>query len=557
MWFGDLVTMSWWDDIWLNEGFATWMSSKPLEAWKPEWNVNLDDVRDTGEALDLDSLQNTRPIHQSAETPAQIQELFDGIAYTKTAAVLRMLESYLGEDKFKAGVNAYLQAHAYGNATKTDFWSALAGASNKPVDQIMPTFVDQPGAPVVSVTAQCDNNKTAVTLTQHRFYYDKSLLEGPSNQLWQIPVSLKAPNAGGVTELITAPQQKVSMPECDSWVFADANGNGYYRIKYDSDSFERLTRNAEKDLNPPERLVLVRDTWAAVRAGEQPIGDFMHLADALAAERNSVVVGQMNRQLDYIGEHLVSDSDRDQYQSWIRSLLGPVLKETGWQPMAGEDENRKDLRAYVIYTLGYTGRDPAVLSKATELVQKALENPANVDPSLGETVFSLAAIDGKTAFYDQLLAHLKSASGGPQQYYRYLFTLARFRDPALLQRTLQYAMSQDVRTQDSLLLIGSVMRNPAAGQLAWNFVENNWQQINKIMGGYNTGGIVQSTGSFCDARLRNDVRTFFTQHAVPDAERAFRQAQENSGYCINLKANQSPVLAAWLGQHASASGAGR
>src|SRR5215471_13371260 len=200
-------------------------------------NQNLDDVRDTGEALDLDSLQNTRPIHQSADTPAEIQELFDGIAYTKTAAVLRMLESYLGEDKFRAGVNAYLHAHAYGNATQSDFWSALATASNKPVDRIMPTFVDQPGAPTVSVALQCAGDKTNITLTQHRYFYDKSMLEGRSTELWQVPLSLKTADGRDSSELLTNAQQTFSLPRCNRWVFANGNANGYYRIKYDSASF--------------------------------------------------------------------------------------------------------------------------------------------------------------------------------------------------------------------------------------------------------------------------------------------------------------------------------
>jgi aminopeptidase N len=557
MWFGDLVTMAWWDDIWLNEGFATWMSSKPIEAWKPEWNVNLDDVRDTGDALDLDSLQNTRPIHQSADTPAQIQELFDGIAYTKTAAVLRMLESYLGEEKFRAGVNAYLQNHSYGNATQSDFWSALASASNQPVDRIMPTFVDQPGAPMLSVASRCDGDSTKVTLTQHRYYYDKSRLDGPSTELWRVPLFVKSAQGGDSSELLTAVQQTFALPQCSRWVFANGNANGYYRIKYDSATFEEMTRDAEKNFTPAERIVLVRDAWAAVRAGQQPIGDFLHLADSLASERNSVVVRQIYRQLDYIGEYLVSDSDRAQYQAWVRSLLTPVLKEVGWQPAPGEDENRKALRAYVIYTLGYTGRDPEVLSKARELTVEALENSSAVDPSLSDAVFRLAAVNGDAGLYDRIAGHLKSVNGGPQQYYRYLFTLARFSDPVLLQRTLQYALTQEVRSQDSLILISSVMRNPAGEQLAWDFVQSHWQQINKVMGGYNTGGLVETTGAFCDSRLRNDVRTFFIQHPVPDAERSFRQAQENAGYCIDLKTSQSPALASWLGQHGSTSGAGR
>jgi aminopeptidase N len=419
----------------------------------------------------------------------------------------------------------------------------------------MPTFVDQPGAPLVSVSSSCEGNQTKITLRQHRFFYDKSLLDKPSAESWEIPVFLKGDKGGNNSELLTSAEQTFAMPQCNTWVFANANGNGYYRINYDSAAFEQMTRNAEKDFSPAERIVLVRDAWAAVRASQQPIGDFLHLADALAADRNSVVVRQMDRELDYIGDYLVSDSDRAQFQAWVRNLLNPVLKEVGWQPAPGEDENRKALRAYVIYTLGYTGRDPEVLSQARQLAEKALRDPSAVDPSMSDTLFELAAVNGDVGFYDQLVAQLKNSNGAPQQYYRYLFTLADFNDPAMLQRTLQLALSQDVRSQDSLILISAVMRNPAGGKLAWDFVQSHWDQINKVMGGYNTGGLVETTGSFCDAGLNSDVQQFFTQHSVPDAERAFRQAQESAGYCIALKRSQSPALASWLEQHGTAAGA--
>src|SRR5580700_2090052 len=186
-WFGDLVTMKWWDDIWLNEGFATWMSSKPIKAFKPEWNFDLDDVSNTGGTMSTDSLANTRPIHQAADTPAQIQELFDGIAYGKAASVLRMLEAYLGEETFRAGVNAYLQQHEYANATAHDFWEAQAKISKKPVDQIMPTFVKQAGVPIINVKSQCSGSLTNVTLDQRRYYFDREKFQGQSDALWQVP----------------------------------------------------------------------------------------------------------------------------------------------------------------------------------------------------------------------------------------------------------------------------------------------------------------------------------------------------------------------------------
>jgi aminopeptidase N/puromycin-sensitive aminopeptidase len=559
-WFGDLVTMAWWDDIWLNEGFATWMESKPLEAWKPEWHMELDDVLESGNALNVDSLRNTRPVHQAAESSAEIQELFDGIAYDKAAAVLRMLEAYLGPETFRKGVNEYLKAHAYSNATDVDFWNALAAASHKPVDKMMATFVNQPGAPLVSVRTQAQGNQTKVTLSQRRYYYDRSLFSSGNQALWMIPVCLKAEQGTGASEekceLLGNQEQSFSLPGRSAWVFANAGASGYYRTGYDSAGFQAISHNAEKEFTPAERIVLLRDVWAAVRAGQQSIADFLQLAEQLRSDHTSAVIQQMDTTLDYIGTYLVSDADRGQYQAWVRGLLGATLAELGWQPAPGEDDNQKALRAYVIYTLGYTGRDPNVLAQARDLATKTLSGSGVVDVSVVDTVFRLAALSNDPALYDRILDHVRQ-NQAPEQYYRYLYTLAHFTDPALLRKTLDYSLAPAVRSQDSLNLIARVMDNPAGEKLAWDFVQAHWAQIEKIMGGYNTGGLVSTTGSFCDAGMRDAVKNFFSQHPVPAAERSLRQAQERVNYCIDLKSQASPALASWLQKSQTSSGAGQ
>src|SRR5436190_3027808 len=183
-WFGDLVTMKWWDNLWLNEGFATWMETRPLAHWKPEWNMPLDDVAATDQALVLDSLQNTRPIRSPANTDAEINEQFDGIAYGKAAAVLRMVESYVTPEVFRRGVNNYLKAHSYANATAEDFWGAVSTVSGKPVDKVMSSFVVQPGVPLVSASQQ----GASASLVQERFFSDRKLLASALTQSWAIPL---------------------------------------------------------------------------------------------------------------------------------------------------------------------------------------------------------------------------------------------------------------------------------------------------------------------------------------------------------------------------------
>jgi aminopeptidase N len=553
-WFGDLVTMKWWDDVWLNEGFATWMSSKPLESWKPEWNFDLDDVTQNGYALNTDSLANTRPIHQPAETPAQILELFDGIAYGKTAAVLRMLEAYLGEETFQAGVNAYIERHKYANATADDFWEAQAKTSKKPVDEIMPTFVQQAGVPLINVTTRCSGNSTTVTLDQHRYFDNREKFQASNDELWQIPLCLKSSNGkSAACELLTQREGTFKLPGCASWVLANAGAAGYYRVGYQPDAVRALARDAESKLSPAERIALQADTWASVMVGRGSVGDYLALAKGFADDRNRAVLEDVLQKLHYIERYLVTDSDREAYRSWLRQYLSPMLKDAGWEPRAGESDERKTLRGRLIVALGYDAGDPGVQAEARKIADKALENPASVDRTLAGAAFRVAALNGDNAFYDKLLATAKNAKS-PEEYYMALFTLPQFGDPKLLQRTLDYAISPEVRSQDALQLISSVMQNPAGVHLAWDFVQAHWEAVQKTGGPFASAEIIGATDSFCDAQMRDQMADFYFAHKVEAAERTYRQTIERINNCVDLKSQQKPRLASWLGEHSSPAG---
>jgi len=553
-WFGDLVTMAWWDDIWLNEGFATWMENKPVEAWKPEWNLNLDDVSDTSGALTVDSLANTRPIHQAAETPAQIQELFDGIAYGKTAAVLRMLEAYLGPSIFQAGVNSYLQKHQYANATAADFWDAQTKNSKKPVDQIMPTFVEQPGAPIVNVKNQCSGNTTNVTLSQQRYYQDRAKFDSPGDEIWQIPVCMKGSADNSVKcELLTKKEETFQLPGCSTWVLANANATGYYRVGFQPEAIHDLAKDAETKLSPAERITVQNDIWASVRVGREPVGDYLAYADGVQSDRNRAVVDDVLGHLSFIGEYLVSDSDRDGYRAWIRQYLAPAMQQLGLEPKPGEPDEHKILRARVFLALGYDGRDLQVLAEARKIADQALADPASVDHELAGAAFRLAALNGSSDFYDKLMANMKTAKS-PEIYYNDLFTLTGFSDPKLLLRTLDFAISPDVRSQDALQVVGAVVGNPAGRDEAWDFIRQHWPELEKAGGPFASAEVVQSTDVFCSPTMRDQVTEFFTAHKVAAADRTYRQSIERINNCIDLKSQQEPQLASWLGQHGAASG---
>jgi aminopeptidase N len=557
-WFGDLVTMSWWDDVWLNEGFASWMETKPIAAWKPEWHLELDDVEDTGGALNTDSLANTRPIHQNAETPEQITELFDIIVYTKAAAVLRMLESYLGADAFRAGVNKYLQQHSYGNATSDDFFRTLADVSKKPVGDVMSGFVNQPGAPLVSVKAQCNGKTTNVTLSQTRYFYDADLFRSGTNESWLIPVCMRLGTESGNSGheqcgLLSKKQESFTLPQCAPWVLANTGAKGYFRSAYEPEVIRKISAGLEAKLSAPERIRLLGDEWALVRVGQHRIGDYLALAAGFQGDRNSAVMGELTNQLRYITDYLVTDSDVAAYEAWVRHLFTPAARELGWQPAAGESDDRKTLRAYVLDALGYSGRDPQTLAEASRLAQLALENPSAVDASVARTVFHLAATNGDAILYDKMLARMKKASL-PEERAVLMESLSEFRDPKLLERTLRLALTPEIRSQDMAFLISDVIENPVGRRTGWDFMRTHWGEIEKILGGFNTGGLVASTSAFCDAGMHDEVKDFFATHKAPAQERTLKQSLEGINYCVNFHSLQADQLAAWLLDHTTPGG---
>ncbi len=553
MWFGDLVTMAWWDDVWLNEGFATWMEDKPLAAWKPEWNIAIDQAQGTSGVLGLDAMKSTRAIHASAaeaSTPDQIEQLFDGIAYGKTAAVLRMLESWLGEETFRKGVNAYLQKHAYGNAKAADFWTAMAQASGQPVDKVMPTFIEQAGAPLLTVNASCAAGVTELQLAQRRFFQDPDALQAPKSSLWQIPICIKTPNAKSARcEVITQRESTVKLPGCAPWVFVNAGADGYYRTEYSPAMIAKLSAAAQQGLTPGERIILLGDEWAMVRAGRHPVGEFLNLVQGFGNEHNRQVVESFSGPLSYITGRLVSDADKDAYRSWIRTLFQPLYNQLGWTPKPSESDEIKSLRPTVLAVIGYSGRDPEVMKEASVMAQRYMQDPGSVDPNVAGLALSLAAYQAGPELYDAYLQHAKAAKT-PQEYYRYLGALSSFRQPELAERTMQAALSPDVRAQDMFSPLFGTLGSEDNQQLAWKFFKTHFDEIQKKSGGGLGSGFGFVASFFCSAEARQEVQQWFAQH--PDrSPRPLQQGLERLDDCIRIKQLQGENLSNWLKQHGS------
>ena len=548
-WFGDLVTMKWWDDLWLNEGFATWMEKRPLAALKPEWRMDVDAVLDTQRAMALDALGSTRAIHTAVETPAEIEASFDAIAYEKGASVMRMIEGYLGPEVFRNGVNTYIDQHAYGNATSADFWTAMTKVSGKPIDRILPTFVNQPGVPVVGVTLRCDASPQ-LAVTSERFFTDpamaKVLRTRPS---WEIPLCAKTPGATVGCQVV-GPQATVpvEVASCPRWAFVNAGANGYFRTAYSPDILRAIAPDIEASFSEPERLSIVGDEWALVRAGRHSVADYLTLAAGFGREHANGVLAEVSSRLLFVRDYLTSGDTREKYQRFMQSLFGPLYRELGLNASPGDDDDRRALRATVIQTLDLGGNDTALATDAHRALETSLSGGTAMESSAAKAIASVAARHGDQALWTQLL-NASQRAASPTERYRYLYALGAFEDPALIDRGLNFALTPELRSQDTPTFLGSFLANPVARPRAWAFIKQHWNELapkTTIAGGDTR--LAESLGAFCDTRSRDDIRDFFKTHQLPTASRALDQTIERINNCVAMKDRESANVASWLAQ---------
>jgi aminopeptidase N len=545
-WFGDLVTMAWWDDLWLNESFATWMAPRAVNALEPSWHMDLAEAEESQTALVIDSLTATHPIHVDVNTPAEIESVFDRISYEKGASVLRMLESYVGADIFRKGVNAYLETHKYANATSEDFLAAVGAASGKPVDRVIGTFVLQAGVPEVDVSTSCANGRTSVTVSQRPFTPDAAS-EG-ARERWQIPICLKTAGNGQPSCFVFSERLQTTTigDSCTPWVFANAGGKGYYRTSYTPEMLKQLAHDAAGSLSAPERLSLISDEWALVRAGRHSISSYLDLISAFGREPAAEVLGAVGDRLATINSELTDDATRPKFKAFVRMLLEPAYQAVGFDRGANDSEDSRTRRNVILEALGLVADDADVVEKSRRAVSNALDGLAPLDPIVAGTLVSIAAAHGDAAMFDAYKTAASKAAN-PQEYYRYLYALTSFRDPALVQRALEYSLTSDVKSQDAALYLASLIGNPASRERAWAFAKARWTDLQpKIAISGGDLNFVSSLSAFCSAEARDDVRTFFAAHRLPAADRALKQTIERIDSCVALRERQQPAFGAWL-----------
>lgn len=542
-WFGDLVTMEWWNNIWLNEGFATWMAYKPIAAMHPDWDVDQEAIADMDRSLDLDSRATTRTIRAQADTPDEINQMFDGITYGKAGAVLLMVENYVGKETFRAGVHKYLAAHLYANATAEDFWGAQNAVSHKPVDKIMESLVAQPGVPILTFGAPSSG---VLHVGQRRFFVSPSIKPDLA-QKWTLPVCFKAAGDTRSCDVLTPTGTELKVPSAPVF-YPNADGSGYYRTSYTPETFRNIADHAETSLNSSERIRLVGDRWAQVRANDTTVGEYLNLAAALKNDPSAAVVAGSAAGIETVFDRVAATAEEhDGLSAWIRTTFSPELAKLG-ASSPDDTPNKTELRAELFALVGLYGRDPAILAQARQIAEKYLADPSSLDPTLGRTALAIAARNGDSALFDQL-QKIYETSTNPQIQQHSLYLLATFEDPTLARRSLDYAVSGKVRNQDAIFQIAAALQLPATRDLAWNYVQRNWDKVQAQFTTFMGADLVESTGSFCSTRARSDIEKFFAEHKVADSSVGLRRALDRIDACVEFRQLQQANLDHWLAAH--------
>ena len=550
MWFGDLVTMEWWDDLWLNESFASWMGNKAVDWLFPEWEMWTQFVNmDTNRALSLDGLKNSHPIEQEVKNPAEVSQLFDAISYSKGASVIRMLENFLGEETFRKGLNRYLSGHMYANARTQDLWSALESESGQPVTAIMDSWVKQMGYPVLQVESNRSDGQTRLSVTQERFVYDRLLGESePDTEVWRVPLSASQGGQESSVTVMDGKQAQLDVPGTNGgWIKVNPGQTGFFRVNYSAEDWERLVPPIRSlELHATDRLGIQNDAYALSRAGLLPVSQFLSLAQAYQNEDDASVWGDLASNLRDIEQLIAHEPVHPAYQKFARDLFGPAARKAGWEPKSGEGHLDALLRSTVLSQAG-SYHDSELTSQAAERFQRYLQDRETLAPDLRGVVFALAAQEGGRDVYDRLW-ELEGETDLAEEKIRLLMALTRFEQPDLLSSTLEDSLSSKVRSQDSISVVTGVAANPKGRDLAWEFVKSNWAEFDRRYGGGGFGlmRLVSICSYFNSQEKADEVDSFFAEHPAPAAERTIRQAMERVRLNIKWLEQNRSELAAWF-----------
>jgi puromycin-sensitive aminopeptidase len=557
-WFGNLVTMQWWDDLWLNEAFATWMSYKIVDAWRPAWRIWMDFEAGKGAALALDAMVSAHPIRAEVRNAEEAGESFDAITYEKGGAVLRMIEGFLGEGRFRDGIRLYMRRHREANATADDLWGALGEASGQPILDLANGWIRQTGYPVVdlALAPAGAGGAPSVTLRQRRFFVEPGAGAGQPATRWLVPVVLRFRDGAGVKE------QRVLLDDVEArvplaaegpvaWCIGNADARGFYRVAYDDATLGRLLP-AVGALAPAERVTLISDQWALVRADLAPVERFLDLVASLGGEEDHVVLDELVGRLSVIEHRFLDEGDRDRFGAFVSGLYGARAAALGWSPAPGEDDETRLRRAVLLRALAIVGRDPGVVAEAERRLPQAGAapggpgTPAAVDPNLLDIVVTVAARGADDARFEDLRARARTETD-PASKRRYLHALGRVERPALAARAVELALSADVPMQDFSSYVGTLLGNRAAREGAFALVRDRWSETRtKADSPMILRRLVEGLAALPERRHFAEVRALLEAHPESGARQAIAQTLERMRMDADLRDRILPRIGAWL-----------
>ncbi len=545
-WFGDLVTTEWWDDLWLNEAFATWMTPKDLDVFAPKWNAAANRIETRNSAMRADTLVTARRIRQPIQSNDDIKTAFDSITYSKGASVIAMFETYIGAEPFRRGVHRYLTTYADGNATANKFLAAISAEAGKDVAPAFSTFLDQAGAPLVSAKLVCTNEKAALQLTQER-YFAFGEEDPPQGQIWQIPVCARFSAHGKEDRACTLLAEKtgeLALPSCPDWVLPNEGEAGYYRLQLEP---QALTALAKAKLSGPERLGLLDDVVAMSRAGKLTAAQMLTFLAPFGADPDRHVVSEALGTVASLRDELVPKDQQLQYAQFVRDLFGKRARALGLRPRKGEDEETRLLRPQLLETVGDQGADPQLENEARKLAGAWLTNRATVSAELVPAVLALAAQHGDRTLFDQLRSAARATQERTDRQ-RMLTALGQFRDLVLAKEAQALVLSDDLDPRESVAVLYAQARHPATRALAYDFVKGNFDALVKRLPRDSAAGFPGFAVGFCDDEHLADAESFFKERAPQfvGGPRRLSQALETLRLCSALRKQQSASVGAYL-----------
>jgi cytosol alanyl aminopeptidase len=544
MWFGNLVTLAWWDDLWLNEAFATWMASRTVADVAPELQADLDAVRRANGVMDQDAREATRSIRQPITHGGDVYNAFDGITYSKGASVLAMIETWTGEDAFRSGVRSYLGANAYGSARTDDLLEALEVSSGKPVRATLGTFIDQPGTPFLTVDVQCADDAVSVALSQTRYLPAGS--NAPVGEPWRVPVCMKYESGGKVhktcVELDTAQKTfPLDVKECPTWLHPNADERGYYRWKLPGDRMRDLATKHRSKLSLRERIALPQHLGALLQADAVSADVYLTVNQALGAEEHRLIVGSMIGNLGFIDRRVIGDKQRKKFEAYVKKMVKPHLGRVGLRAKPGESAEVALLRPSLLSTMVYMGGDKKLRRILRDEAKKFMKNPDSVRPDLARLAIGLVARDGDAALWEKMKAGVLEAKT-PLVRSIYLRGLGGFHDPELAVRSYELLLDGTLRGQDYWSIIGPGFATDATHATMWTWITKNYDRIIEALGDKRAHSIPWAATGYCSNEGVEATKAFFADpdRTPPGTERNLAQAIESIELCARLKKSMTP-----------------